>query len=132
MLPEDVEQIRVRPVWQLSTAEEKRTKYVEVQFEPSGSERDVAETRPVAKPPPSTPSRSAGPQSGRLVRLLDRASTAPLWLLILLAFGLGAAHSIQPGHGKSRRPCSRTEVARGPSSRPAGKARSASNGTWDR
>lgn len=35
------------------------------------------------------------------MRLLDRAANAPLALLLILAFGLGAAHSIQPGHGKS-------------------------------
>ena len=40
-------------------------------------------------------------RSDRLSRLLDRASGVSLLGLALIAFGLGAAHAIQPGHGKT-------------------------------
>jgi nickel/cobalt transporter (NicO) family protein len=36
-----------------------------------------------------------------LARLLDRAATLPMLGLVLIAFGLGAVHAVQPGHGKT-------------------------------
>ena len=101
-LPEDVRLIPIRPVWQLSDAEEKRTKQVEADFWPAASAQKIggAERKPVSTAqavPPKAPARSAA----RLTQLLDRASAMPLMVLWLTALGLGAAHAIQPGHGKS-------------------------------
>jgi ABC-type nickel/cobalt efflux system permease component RcnA len=101
-LPRDVEQIPIRPVWQLSNAEEKRTKRVEVSFAspaPGAFVKSEIESRQAApksqrKTPPDAP-------RPRLGRLLDRAFGLPALLAFLLALGLGAAHSLQPGHGKT-------------------------------
>jgi ABC-type nickel/cobalt efflux system permease component RcnA len=95
-LPPDVESIAIKPVWQLSTREERRTHTIRVNFAPS--------TAPVASslaPAHVTPSKPAPSSSQTLSSLLDRAATSSWLPLIGLAFLLGIAHSIQPGHGKS-------------------------------
>lgn len=106
-LPSDVREIPIRPVWQLSDAEERRTKQVEVSYR-SGKEN-------LAKGPYSVrdtgfshrlPGRSNQPKSGsltegRLSRLLDQPSAVSWMSLCLVAFLLGSAHAIQPGHGKT-------------------------------
>ncbi len=90
-LPSDVALIPIRPVWQLSNDEERRTRQVDVTFEPG-----VVVTSHPEKPAP-LPSRRP---TDRLMRLLDRssASVTALWLIALT---MGAAHAIQPGHGKT-------------------------------
>jgi nickel/cobalt transporter (NicO) family protein len=88
--PPDVTLIPHRPAWQLTDDEERRTRQLEVLFEPGGAR--AAET-------PGRPSRCGRPAEG-LSRLLDRSS-APVLGLWLIALALGAAHAIQPGHGKS-------------------------------
>ena len=101
-LPTDVDQIEARPVWQLSDLEERRTKELEVDYETATSPAEA----PV--PPPRRP-RASGrrlrhPPAGvadRISRLLDGRSGLPRVALWLVAFGLGAAHAIQPGHGKT-------------------------------
>jgi nickel/cobalt exporter len=96
-LPHDVTKIPNRPVWQLTDAEERRTRQLEVHFEPGGGKTGEAPTRPAIEA--RGPSRSAPPAEG-LSRLLDRSSVSGLGLW-LIALTLGAAHAIQPGHGKS-------------------------------
>jgi ABC-type nickel/cobalt efflux system permease component RcnA len=118
-LPAEVEAIPVRPVWQLSDEEERRTKQVEVRFRSpdaavaSGTarpERSVAQPSCLSSAQARTPSSNG--MGDQLSRLLDRAA-GPISLLMLLAAGLGAIHSVQPGHGKTLV----TAVALGPGSR---------------
>jgi ABC-type nickel/cobalt efflux system permease component RcnA len=111
--PPDVEQVPIRPVWDLSDAEERRTKQIEVRYRaPAGrsvppgvdvtaGEGGMTAARPA---PPSERSVSAVGQEGRswaLSGLLDRGARLPWAALALIAAGLGAAHAIQPGHGKT-------------------------------
>lgn len=105
--PGDVDQVPIRPVWRLNDAEERRTKRVEVDFGPptlaltSPPPRAPAPSRPTT----STPSVAAQSPDSRkrdgLSRLLDRPAGLTLLGLWLTALGLGAAHAVQPGHGKS-------------------------------
>jgi ABC-type nickel/cobalt efflux system permease component RcnA len=93
-LPSDVRQIAIRSPWQMKAAEEERTRKVEVEFAPGGEAGEIATTRS------SSEGSTSGLAAERLSRLLDR-SEIPLAGLLLVAFALGAAHAIQPGHGKS-------------------------------
>ncbi len=90
----DVEMIRPVPTWQLSPAEERRTKQVSVEYRPGG------ETQPTAPIEPAV-SRERARSTFGLSVLLNRARTTAWPQLCALAFFLGIAHSIQPGHGKS-------------------------------
>jgi ABC-type nickel/cobalt efflux system permease component RcnA len=100
-LPHDVNQIPLRPTWLLSDLEERRTRQVEVDFQPI--------TTTAAPRPPSQSSRplavESSPELARpargLSRLLDRARGGSVGLLWLLALTLGIAHAVQPGHGKT-------------------------------
>jgi nickel/cobalt exporter len=122
-LAEDVERIAIRPVWQLSDDEERRTKQVDVRYQ------RVSNSRGSPFPPGATDNHgsraakeerttsSAGsdrgqgaPASGgvrhadrltRLSELLDETTKGSWVLLAIFAFALGAAHAIQPGHGKT-------------------------------
>jgi nickel/cobalt exporter len=100
-LPADVGAIPIRPVFLLSDEEERRTKQVEVSFrspaEPASSSAPPpggAESRPVANPGVSTSRRG-------ISALLDQAGLVSWFVAWLLAAGMGAAHAIQPGHGKT-------------------------------
>lgn len=96
-LPSDVRQIAIRPPWQMKPAEEERTRKVEFEFGPGGEASEITTARPLAEESGRSTSSLA---AERLSRLLDR-SEIPLAGLLLVAFALGAAHAIQPGHGKS-------------------------------
>jgi nickel/cobalt transporter (NicO) family protein len=98
-LPSDVTLIPNRRVWQLTDAEERRTRRLEVQFEPGGGSTAEAPAPPPAANEVRTPSPSGRPAE-RLSQLLDHSSVSRLGLW-LIALTLGAAHAIQPGHGKS-------------------------------
>ncbi|MHC5541022.1 nickel/cobalt transporter, partial [Singulisphaera rosea] len=99
-LPPEVGQIAIRPVWQLTDLEERRTKLVEVDFvRPRTSVPTTIEAD--APPHMSKPASPVKTPPDRLSKLLDRASRGSLLGLLLVAFGLGMAHAIQPGHGKS-------------------------------
>jgi nickel/cobalt transporter (NicO) family protein len=114
-LPEDVAQIPIRPVWLLSDGEERRTKQVEARFastkKPSGTAfqaegaREQDARAALALRQPNRPIR--------ISELLDETGRRSWILLGLLAVGLGAAHAIQPGHGKTLV----TAVALGPQAR---------------
>jgi nickel/cobalt exporter len=95
-LPVDVSQIASRPVWQLTDVEERRTRRLTVDYVTAA--RPFAVVPPVANPP--IPSRPAEPTSS-LSRLLDRAGDRAWPALMFVALMLGAAHAIQPGHGKT-------------------------------
>jgi ABC-type nickel/cobalt efflux system permease component RcnA len=112
-LPTDVEEIPVRPVWQLSDKEERRTRKIEVDFRGPGSavaveaEREAEEAPGGSQPSMPPPSTSRNLTSRRpeytegLSRLLDRGSGVSWLAVLLIAAGLGAVHAIQPGHGKT-------------------------------
>jgi ABC-type nickel/cobalt efflux system permease component RcnA len=111
--PADVEQVPIRPVWDLSDDEERRTKQVDVSYRaPTGpalgrgaveQSRTTEESpaRPDAPPMPAASSAGEERRSWILSRLLDRGARLPWTVLALIALGLGAAHAIQPGHGKT-------------------------------
>jgi nickel/cobalt transporter (NicO) family protein len=112
--PPDVERVPIRPVWDLSDAEERRTKQIDVRYRataappvrPSSDERALDAGKLAARPAASQSSTEApgAGEEGRppsLSRLLDRGSRLPWTVLALIALGLGAAHAIQPGHGKT-------------------------------
>ena len=97
-LPRDIAQIPLLPVWQLTDAEERRTRQLEADFEP-GTSKPEATSAVATIDEARGPSRSRIPAEG-LSRLLDHSSASGLGLW-LIALTLGAAHAIQPGHGKS-------------------------------
>lgn len=108
-LPGDVREIPIRPVWQLSDAEERRTKQLEVTYRSAGEpvalgppvQRSSKPSRHSLAPPPTSRSRPLLSTRSRLSGLLDHPSTGSwlgIWLVALL---LGSAHAIQPGHGKT-------------------------------
>ena len=96
-LPGDVQAIPIRPVWQLSDSEERRTKQVEVEF----GAAPRPETGGATAPKPIAPVRPSRPAAGSLPGLLGRGAGLSMGWLGLIAFGLGAAHAVQPGHGKT-------------------------------
>jgi ABC-type nickel/cobalt efflux system permease component RcnA len=101
-LPADVAEIPIRPVWQLSDEEERRSRKVEISFRGPGVSVGSSTSQPVG-PSPARPGAGTNQEGrfGTLSRLLDRRA-GPSWLgLILIAAGLGAVHAIQPGHGKT-------------------------------
>jgi nickel/cobalt transporter (NicO) family protein len=92
-LPGDVESIPAQPVWQLTDAEERRTRQVRVEYQQTG-------TVPGHEPPASRAASSPRP-GWSLLALFDRALGLPTIVLCLLGFVLGTAHALQPGHGKT-------------------------------
>jgi nickel/cobalt transporter (NicO) family protein len=96
-LPADVDQVPIRPVWQLSDAEERRTRQVDLRYH---TEKPGPVLQSVAPPFPSK-SSGANDRWTRLSPLLDERTSASWLLLLLIALGLGAVHAIQPGHGKT-------------------------------
>ena len=92
-LPGDVRRIAIRTPLPMGGPEEKRTRQVEVEFGPGGVQSDLAPGGSLEGPAPGSPAEG-------LSRLLDRSEISGLGL-VLIAFSLGAAHAIQPGHGKS-------------------------------
>jgi nickel/cobalt transporter (NicO) family protein len=97
-LPSDVTTIQNRRAWQLTDAEERRTRQLEVDFESEGGTTAEAPAIPPALDV-QRPSRSGRSAEG-LSQLLDSSSVSRLGLW-LIALTLGAAHAIQPGHGKT-------------------------------
>ncbi len=108
-LPSDVENIPIRPVWQLSNVEEKRTRGVEATYSATHGSAGVDKRITRGLTPPA---RQGGTETAtqrptvrtlapRLSGLLDRAFGLPTVLACLLAVALGAAHAVQPGHGKT-------------------------------
>ncbi len=96
--PLDVNEVDARPVWMLSDAEERATKELAVDFEtsPEMSETAVdASSRSTERP------RGRLPSEPGLSSLLQKGGPLTWAALWLVAFGLGAAHSLQPGHGKT-------------------------------
>lgn len=112
--PPDVEQVPIRPVWDLSDAEERRTKQINVRYRPTAASAKAPGVGAHARDAGEAPARPAGAEApaisaevGKagypwvLSRLLDRGSQLSWSVLALVALALGAAHAIQPGHGKT-------------------------------
>ncbi|WZO99661.1 ABC transporter permease [Isosphaeraceae bacterium EP7] len=102
-LSANVGDIPIRAVWELSDSEEKRTKQVEVFYVPSQAPGPVrtASNLQVSEQKPPRPEEERGWLSRQTASLLDAERGWSVAALILIAIGLGAAHSLQPGHGKS-------------------------------
>jgi nickel/cobalt transporter (NicO) family protein len=101
-LPADVDQIPIRPVWQLSDVEELRTKQVDVRYQlESGRLNRMSQVVRESELAPEPTSPSANGRLSRISELLDDRAGASGFLLALIALGLGAAHAVQPGHGKT-------------------------------
>ncbi len=111
--PDDVEQVPIRPVWELSDDEERRTKQVAVEYRDVHDRKDriggefrsdrIQEIIPPSSMAPmaTAPAEAIEGRSWGLVRLLDEGTHFSWAMLGLIALGLGAAHAIQPGHGKT-------------------------------
>ena len=111
-LPGDVTKIDIRPTWILSDEEERRTKQVQVDYrcpDQTGArsasleelaDGDLGPQRPLVKQPSPAHELSLF-DSRRLSALLDGQSTSSWLVLVVIAISLGAAHAIQPGHGKT-------------------------------
>ena len=123
-LPAEVERIEIRPVWMLSDDEERRTKQVEVRFRsatlPAGGIARESSPVHVARESNASPDESRSPSIenrnaglNRISQLLDETTRISWPILLVIAMGLGAAHAIQPGHGKTLV----TAVALGPDAR---------------
>ena len=84
-LPPDVADIPIRPVWQLSDLEERRTKQVEITFRgPSlGDPRGKRENNPITINTSQASRPDVFSSSSQLSRLLDRGS-AGSWLGLML------------------------------------------------
>jgi nickel/cobalt transporter (NicO) family protein len=101
-LPADVDQVPVRPVWQLSDVEERRTKQVNVRYQVENGQRNrISELARESEVPPEPTSPRVNGRLNRISQLLDDRVGVSWWLLALIALGLGAAHAVQPGHGKT-------------------------------
>src|SRR5262249_49863780 len=102
--------IPTRPTWQLSDEEEKRTKRAEVTYEPAeGLPTPAPAAEKPVPPPPPRPVLATGRISG----LLDRAAGFSVLGMMLVAFGVGAVHAFQPGHGKTLVAATAVEGRRG-------------------
>jgi ABC-type nickel/cobalt efflux system permease component RcnA len=93
--PADVATVPIRPVWQLDDDEERRTKEVEVTLGSGDEAGPVASSRGEAPPRPDAPRRD------RLSNLLEGTRRRSLVAMVAAALLLGAAHAVQPGHGKT-------------------------------
>lgn len=98
--PANVSDIAIRPVWQLTDAEERRTKQVDLEIGAATSPANVKQPSISAK---VAPARVVQPSQARksLTGLLGRANRLSMLGLWFVALGLGGAHALQPGHGKT-------------------------------
>jgi ABC-type nickel/cobalt efflux system permease component RcnA len=94
-LPTDVTEIPIRPVWQLDKNEEKRTRQLTVDYALTVSQEPISVHQTITVPSPTSK------PDDTLSRLLDRDASQTWPMVCLVAFALGAAHAIQPGHGKT-------------------------------
>ncbi|WP_406700842.1 ABC transporter permease [Singulisphaera sp. Ch08] len=109
LLPPDVQLITVQPLWMMTDLEERRSKQAELDYHTttaSFAKSEPTRTAPQAPVQKSVVREKSGlpapdRASDRLSRLLDRSTGVSLFGLVLIAFGLGAAHAVQPGHGKT-------------------------------
>jgi ABC-type nickel/cobalt efflux system permease component RcnA len=103
-LPGDVDEIAIRPVWQLSDEEEARTKKIDFAFRGPAPVATAPVVSTQAQPEKALPTKAGEPDAPRatgLSSLLDRGRRLSLLAVALIAIGLGAVHAVQPGHGKT-------------------------------
>lgn len=111
-LPADVNDVAIRPVWQLTDDEERRTKEVDFRFRLAAPGQQAAANRagktgggrPAHSDQPGVitePARGGAAALPRLSRLLDASRGLPWLVLGAFAVALGALHALEPGHGKS-------------------------------
>ncbi|RUL88501.1 hypothetical protein [Tautonia sociabilis] len=102
---EDLEDVPEIPSWALSDEEQERTRQVEVDYRPTDRDKPI-ETIQTPSVPDSPSSNSASPTASspsgdRLTRLFWDPAERTTPFLLLAAMLLGAAHAVQPGHGKT-------------------------------
>jgi len=111
-LPADVNAIAIRPVWQLTDDEERRTKQAGFRFRLADTDQASApdEIRQSTQRQLGTAGQSLDASKAarggatvlpRLSRLLDASHHVPWLVLGALALVLGAVHALEPGHGKT-------------------------------
>jgi ABC-type nickel/cobalt efflux system permease component RcnA len=107
-IPPELVEVPEVPLWAMTDEQEERTRRVDVVYFPSGDEHPELETRPikaeeeVPKERTSEPiSRNRQGDSDRLTGLFLGHSERSMPLLLLAALVIGAAHAVQPGHGKT-------------------------------
>lgn len=103
--PDRLESIPVRASWQLTDAEERRARRLDVTYRPGPAPPPRVGARDHAAPAPPIPP-AAGPAANLaagagLTRLLDLRAADSTTGWAVLAFFLGMVHAIQPGHGKT-------------------------------
>ncbi len=96
-LPGEVDSITLRPSWQLTDVEERRTKRLKVDYAP----RVAGDLVPNQSSPSQKPDNQPEARSSALTRLLDSRSGSTSVGWIFTAFLLGMIHAVQPGHGKT-------------------------------
>ncbi len=112
-LPSELDQVAIRPVWQLTDDEERRTKGAEFTFRPPDA-AEAGAAKPAITGSEARSSDTSGPSSTktaaarksatalpRLSRLLEANRQLPWMVLGALALALGAVHALEPGHGKT-------------------------------
>jgi ABC-type nickel/cobalt efflux system permease component RcnA len=108
--PEDVQKVPIRPVWDLTDEEERRTRHASLEYQMSAAvfvpNPPASTQNPPQVPEPQTnqtrpANASTGAPRWSLSALLDRATTIAWPLLAGFAALLGAVHALQPGHGKT-------------------------------
>lgn len=95
--PSNVEEVPIVPLWQLDDEAERRTRELQVSFEPGAAEQ--ASPPPPNRPPERAAPTPSGPRG--LPELIDGHDRRSVLALIAVAVVLGAAHAVQPGHGKT-------------------------------
>ncbi|QDV33671.1 nickel/cobalt efflux protein RcnA [Tautonia plasticadhaerens] len=105
--PTELAEVAEVPIWAMSDDQEEATRGVEVVYGPSGGGELPAEDparsghpTPITEPVPPA-SDEPGAEADRLTALFFESSGRSTPLLLLAALVLGAAHAIQPGHGKT-------------------------------
>jgi ABC-type nickel/cobalt efflux system permease component RcnA len=100
-------------MWSLSDDDERRTKQVVVEYRIAAALNSPIQANPASAhntefrsadsvtKPPAAGARGTLAGQTRLYRLLDETSRASWLMLALAGLLLGAAHAIQPGHGKT-------------------------------
>ncbi|WP_169976587.1 HoxN/HupN/NixA family nickel/cobalt transporter [Tautonia rosea] len=106
--PPELDEVEDVPIFLLSDEEERQTREVSIDYLPlDHSAVALTAQLPVPSDPQSESGEDAIPAGGdrvepqRLTRLFWESSKTPRVIVFMAALLLGAAHSLQPGHGKS-------------------------------
>jgi ABC-type nickel/cobalt efflux system permease component RcnA len=106
--PTELDEVEEIPIFLMSDDEEQQTREVSLDYERSGHSEPLlaaqsgGQSEPQAAPKPvAEGSETDRPEPKRLTRLFWESPDTTRPILLLAAVLLGAAHALQPGHGKS-------------------------------